>query len=114
MGKVVRLAEHRRRKTRIAYTRSELNQLFSLYSRHVIRGEWRDYAIDHGERMAAFSVYRRSIDAPLFTITKTKLPGNGAERFRIESRRGRLYEGGSLAEALAQINKIPHLVTQTG
>jgi hypothetical protein len=114
MGKVVRLAEHRRRKTRIAFTRSELNQLFSLYSRHVIRGEWRDYAIDHGERMAAFSVYRRSIDPPLFTITKTKLPGHGTDRFRIESRRGRLHEGSSLAEALSQINKLPHLVTQTG
>lgn len=114
MGRVVRLAEHRRRKSRIAFTRSELNQLLSLYSQRVIRGEWRDYAIDHGERMAAFSVYRRSIDPPLFTIVKTMLPGRAAERFRIESRRGRLHEGASLAEVLGQINKRPRLVTQAG
>jgi len=114
MGKVVRLAEHRRRKTRIAFTRSELNQLLSLYSRHVIRGEWRDYAIDHGDRMAAFSIYRRSIDPPLFTITKTRLPGRGGERFRIESRQGRLHEGQTLAEVLGHISKRPRLVTQAG
>ena len=114
MARVVRLAEHRQRKSRIAFTRSELNQLLSLYSRHVIGGEWRDYAIDHGERMAAFSVYRRSIDPPLFTITKSRLPGRGGEWFRIESRRGRLHEGSSLAEVLSHISKRPRLVTQAG
>lgn len=41
-----------------------------LYSRRVSSGEWRDYAIDHLEGMAVFSVFRNTHDQPLFSIVK--------------------------------------------
>ena len=37
------------------FSRSELGQLLSLYSRRVVNGEWRDYAIDHDATEATVS-----------------------------------------------------------
>jgi len=75
MAIVSRLPEqHRpdhRRARRIFFSRRELDQLLQLYSRQVARGEWRDYAIDQSEDTAAFSVFRHSLDSPLYTIVKT-------------------------------------------
>ena len=71
MSRVVRLSEFRRKGVAAVYfTRNELNQLLSLYSRRVIIGEWKDYAIDHGNGMSAFSIFRNSSDRPVFTIFK--------------------------------------------
>ena len=63
MSKVFRLADYRRRQKRIFFTRPELHQLLSLYSRQVARGEWRDYAIDQQDGAALFSVFRRPTKA---------------------------------------------------
>jgi hypothetical protein len=47
-----------------------MNALLSLYSRRVMRGEWRDYAIDQHDGMARFAVFRSSFERPAFIITK--------------------------------------------
>ncbi|MGB0577084.1 MAG: DUF2794 domain-containing protein, partial [Alphaproteobacteria bacterium] len=52
MPKVVRLKDFNRNNSAPVYfTKAELNQLLSHYSRRVISGEWKDYAIDHGNGM---------------------------------------------------------------
>ena len=43
---VLPLRDYRARRRQQFFTRAELNQLLGLYSRHVSRGVWRDYAID--------------------------------------------------------------------
>lgn len=58
------------------FSRTELNLLLSLYSRRVMSGEWRDYAIDQRAGAAIFSVYRHSHDHPLYTIAK-RAAGHG-------------------------------------
>ena len=76
MGKVYSLTDKRHAYQPppcvIHFTRSELNQLLSLYSRRVAGGEWRDYAIDQRAGQAAFSVFRHTHDRPLYTITKRR------------------------------------------
>jgi len=52
------------------FTRSELSQMLSVYSRRVADGEWRDYAIDNREGVAIFSIFRRTHERPLFAIVK--------------------------------------------
>jgi hypothetical protein len=76
MSTVFRLADYRRRHKRIFFTRPELHQLLSLYSRQVARGEWRDYAIDQQDGTALFSVFRHTHESPLYTIVKAA-PGTG-------------------------------------
>src|SRR5579864_8316393 len=52
------------------FTRGELSEMLSVYSRRVISGEWRDYAIDHRDGLAMFSIFRHTLDRPLFAIVK--------------------------------------------
>ncbi len=108
---VLALGDYRARQRTVYFTRSELNQLLGLYSRYVIRGEWRDYAIDHGAGMARFSVFRHTHEAPAFTILKlVPTPARPAE-FMVQSGRQRLRSGRSLAEALEYFRTILSLVT---
>ncbi len=55
---------------RVSFDRVELQTILNLYGRKVAEGEWRDYAIDGLKDAAAFSVFRRSNEAPLYRIEK--------------------------------------------
>ena len=76
------------------------NQLLSLYSRHVARGVWRDYAIDHRDGMALFSVFRHTHEAPAYSIVKTAPAQTRPAEYIVQSGRQRLRVAHSLAEAL--------------
>ncbi|HZK91667.1 MAG TPA: DUF2794 domain-containing protein [Stellaceae bacterium] len=82
------------------FTRSELNQLLGLYSRNVARGLWRDYAIDHRDGRALFSVFRHTHESPLYTIVKSAPTLATAAEFVVMSGRQRLQSGPTLGEAL--------------
>jgi hypothetical protein len=82
------------------FTRAELNQLLSLYSRNVMRGVWRDYAIDHREGHALFSVFRHSHEAALYTIVKSVASSASPPEFVVMSGRQRLQAGSTLGDAL--------------
>jgi len=104
MATLFRLSEHRRRQKAIFFTRRELNQLLSLYSRQVARGEWRDYAIDQREGAALFSVFRHTQESALYTVVKTA-PGTGRHGdFTLLSGRHRLAAGEGLAEVLSGLH----------
>jgi hypothetical protein len=57
----------------VAFNRRELNAIFRVYGRKVAEGEWRDYAIDHLEDRAVFSIFRRTSEMPMFRVEK--VPG---------------------------------------
>jgi hypothetical protein len=104
MGKLHRIEDFKRPPRPIHnatfFNRSELNLLLSLYSRRVMSGEWRDYAIDQRAGMAVFSVYRRSQDRPLFTIAK-RVGGQGQDSEYLVCRGDeKVLRTQSLAEAL--------------
>src|SRR6187455_3828948 len=54
----------------VRFDRRELDQILRLYGRMVAANEWRDYAIDHLFDRAVFSVFRRTSETPLYSITK--------------------------------------------
>ncbi len=99
MSKVVRLADHRRKQKRVFFTRPELNQLLSIYSRQVVRGEWRDYAIDQQDEAALFSVFRHTQESALFTVVKAA-PGARPGDYALFQGRQRLAAGPSLGDVL--------------
>jgi Protein of unknown function (DUF2794) len=55
----------------VAFNRQELSAILNVYGRMVAGGEWRDYAMDFGRETAAFSVFRRASEVPLYRIEKT-------------------------------------------
>lgn len=105
---VLPLKDYRGARRTLYFTRSELNQLLGLYSRNVARGIWRDYAIDHRDGQALFSVFRHTHESALYTIVKSIAPGAnhgtgyapGEPLFAVLSGRQCLCAGRSLAEAL--------------
>jgi len=54
----------------VAFHRTELSVILTLYGRMVAAGEWRDYGISHLKDMAVFSVFRRTAENPLYRIEK--------------------------------------------
>lgn len=54
----------------IAFHRTELGPILSLYGRMVAAGEWRDYGISCLRDVAVFSVFRRTAENPLYRIEK--------------------------------------------
>src|SRR5246500_985589 len=92
---VLTFGDYRTKHRTVYFTRLELNLLLGLYSRHVTRGVWRDYAIDHRDGMALFSVFRHTHEAPVYRIIKT-----APAEFTVQSGRQRLRVSASLSEAL--------------
>lgn len=99
MARIYRLTRNLPTSQPIFFDRRELNLLLSLYSRRVMSGEWRDYAIDHKGGVAIFSVFRHALDAPIFSVAK-KADGHRAT-FLVYSGGRRLKQASSLAEALS-------------
>ena len=54
----------------VAFHRTELGVILSLYGRMVAAGEWRDYGISCLRDVAVFSVFRRTAETPLYRIEK--------------------------------------------
>ncbi len=109
MTEPVRLADYRRQPRHVCFTRAEMNQLLSVYSRRVSAGEWKAYAFDVEPGFAAFSVFRHAAAEPLYTIIKTK--SRRGRPFRLLQGARRVTEAASLAEVLAALPKRLQLVT---
>src|SRR6266481_91361 len=97
---VLPLRDYRSARRALYFTRAELNQLLGLYSRNVSRGVWRDYAIDHRDGQALFSVFRHTHESAAYTIVKSLGPVAGQAEFTVLSGRQRLRAGGNLGDAL--------------
>lgn len=87
------------------FTRAELNRLLSLYSTRVSTGEWRDYALDHRQGHAIFSIFRHTMECPRFTITKQVSAGGKHQEFTVSMGSKRLSRSGQLDEALRIFEK---------
>src|SRR6266849_2755156 len=97
---VLALGDYRAKHRTLYFTRSELNQLLGLYSRNVARGMWRDYAIDHRDGLALFSVFRHTHESAAYTIVKSVAAGSGQAEFIVLNGRQRLRAARNLDEVL--------------
>lgn len=92
------------------FNRGELSMILNTYSTRVASGEWRDYALDHLEGVAFFSIFRSSHEQPLYTIEKKRLKGNDRWLFILRDRRKNLRQGARLSDILDYLNNLPRLV----
>ncbi|HEX5319114.1 MAG TPA: DUF2794 domain-containing protein [Stellaceae bacterium] len=92
------LKDYRAKRQTLYFSRAELNQLLSIYSRNVMRGVWRDYAIDHRDGLALFSVFRHTQEGAAYTIAKSS--SGGSPEYTVLCGRQRLRVARSLPEAL--------------
>jgi Protein of unknown function (DUF2794) len=109
-SQLYRLADYKAKQKTVYFNRGDLNQLLAVYSRYVIRGEWRDYAIDHRDGFAVFSIYRHTQENPAFCIVKSSPGLNKHGDFQLYAGRRRLAAGRNLAEVLELFRRRPVLV----
>jgi hypothetical protein len=95
----------------VVFSRRELSAILDVYGRQVAAGEWRDYAIDHGRETAAFSIFRRASEVPLYRIEKTPKLARKQGAYSVVSATGLILKrGNELDRVLAVIDKKVRLV----
>ena len=99
MSEPIRLSDYRRPKSGVYFDRYELRRLLDVYSRRVMSGEWKDYAIDHQSGRAIFSIFRHSFDSPLFAIAKRREGKCCA--YQVFSGRRKIRQSATIEDALS-------------
>jgi len=80
--------------TEVAFHRSELGVILSLYGRMVAAGEWRDYGISCLKHVAIFSVFRRTAEHPLYRIEKRPELRNRQGQYAVIGMDGQILKRG--------------------
>ncbi|MYZ49322.1 DUF2794 domain-containing protein [Propylenella binzhouense] len=98
----------------VAFTRRELDVILRIYGRQVAAGEWRDYAIDHLQDRAVFSIFRRTSEMPIYRVEKVPAWARKQGAFRVVSAAGAILKRGhDLATVLRVLDK-PRLTLVSG
>ncbi len=100
MATVFDFRAYRRRSGSVFFDRGDLSRLLTLYSRRVILGEWKDYAVGAGDGIATFSVFRRASDRPAYTVIKVAAGDGGELEYMVYDGCRRLRRGASLSAVL--------------
>lgn len=103
---LVYLRDKLRLSGRTTFSRSELGLLMSLYGARVQRGEWRDYAIDSLPDMAVFSIFKSSLEQPLYAVTKVASKSMmKPSQFILSQQNQRLVESASIDDILSYLEE---------
>ena len=78
----------------VAFHRTELSVILSLYGRMVAAGEWRDYGISCLRDVAVFSVFRRTAEHPLYRIEKRPKLRNRQGQYAVIGMDGQVLKRG--------------------
>lgn len=111
MGTVYRIKDFRRRSKIVCFSRQELDLLLSVYSRRVISGEWKAYALDHTPTMAQFSIFADAHALPLFAIVKYGSPNKRQRKYAILKNGTKVAQADVLAQAVAYFGRDLRLVS---
>jgi hypothetical protein len=93
----------------VAFDRRELNTILRVYGRKVAEGEWRDYAIDHLEDRAVFSIFRRASEMPMLRVEKIPALARKQGTYRIVAATGLILRRGHELAAVLRILDKPKL-----
>jgi hypothetical protein len=113
MAKLFRLSDFqsKNKKRFVYFNRAELNQLLGVYSQRIIAGEWKAYAIDHGDGAALFSVFLHANAQPLYTIIKLAAGSRKQGDWLIVSGGRKLRQSASLGDVLKLFDRQLRLVS---
>jgi hypothetical protein len=103
-------AKARKRQKTGYFSKLELTHILNVYSTRVAAGEWRDYALDHLDGRAYFSIYRSCHELPLYTIEKNRLQRKDLCLFKLSHRRKVIKSGARLQDILDYLDSLPRLV----
>lgn len=108
---VSRVSVPKKLRRQLYFSRTELGQILAAYSARVAAGEWRDYALDHLNGAALFSIFRHTHETPLFVIEKKQRHPKEKAQFLLRDRNRVLCRSNSVADVIGHFNKLPRLIS---
>lgn len=112
MATIHSLSRLSRRRACVTFSRQELSLILDVYSRRVMRGDWKDYAIEFGDGMAVFSIFNGQYGRPLFSIAK--MEGASRSGYAVFAGPQKIRQGGDLARVLSVFDRRLELVFSAG
>lgn len=100
----------RKKAQTLYFSRAELSNILSTYAARVASSDWRDYALDHVDNCAIFSIFRHAHEHPLFTIEKQRIKGSDKPVFILRDRKKTLYRTRKLPDLTSYLYRLPRLV----
>ena len=88
---------------RVAFDRTELGPILTLYGRMVAAGEWRDYGMSFLRDVAVFSVFRRAAENPLYRIEKRPRLRLRQGQYSVVSMDGQILKRGNDLRAVLRV-----------
>lgn len=94
----------------VSFDRRELDAILRIYGRKVAEGEWRDYAIDHLNERAVFSIFRRASEMPIYRVEKVPaLSRRQRLTYQVVAATGHILKRGHELSAVLRILDKPRL-----
>ncbi|WP_293451092.1 DUF2794 domain-containing protein [Planktotalea sp.] len=87
----------------VAFHRTELGPIMSLYGQMVAAGEWRDYGISCLRELAVFSVFKRTAENPLYRIEKRPKLRNKQGQYSVVGMNGQILKRGNDLKAVLRV-----------
>ena len=97
-------------KERISFDRQELREIFNVYGRKVVSGEWRDYAVDFLKDRAVFSIFRRASEMPLYRVVKDPSLARRQGAYAVVTATGLVLKRGHDLRNVLRVLEKPRLV----
>ena len=90
----------------VAFHRTELGPILTLYGRMVALGEWRDYGISCLRDVAIFSIFRRTAENPVYRVEKRPELRSKQGQYAVIGAEGQvLRRGNDLVQVLRVLEK---------
>jgi len=108
---VSRVSSPKKLRRQLYFSRTELSHILATYSARVASGDWRDYALDHMDGVALFSVFRHTHETPLFVIEKKQRHSKEKPQFILHDRSRILCRSNNVSDVTGHFSKLPRLIS---
>lgn len=91
----------------VAFHRTELGPILTIYGRMVAAGQWRDYGISCLRDVAIFSIFRRTAETPVYRVEKRPRLRLKQGQYAVIGAEGQvLRRGNDLVQVLRVLEKL--------
>ena len=108
---VSRVSSLKKLRRQLYFSRTELSHILATYSARVASGDWRDYALDHMDGVALFSIFRHTHETPLFVIEKKQRHPKEKPQFILRDRSRILCRSNNVSDVTGHFSKLPRLIS---
>ena len=92
-------------KSKLYFSRIELNRILEFYSFGVSKGNWKDSAIQFNNNESYFHFFKNSSEKPMISISKKKLNKKSKYSFYLLKTNNQLFSHDNIDNLLVYLNR---------